>query len=286
MRLGQRGLEGEGNGRMENILTFTQGLKALATTAPRAVRPSYRHLFGLELCDLGWDDALGHVRALVGLPGRQTVLSFLNAHNANLMLSDPTYRSALGRQLVFPDGIGVNIASRLLNGNPFPANLNGTDFVPALLTYITEPRRIGLVGARPQVLARAVESFQRHAPWHTVIGVSDGFFDKENCRDVLAKIEAAELDILIVAMGTPLQEVWVDRNIRPEHASLVITAGALLDFVSGTVSRAPVRWRRAGLEWLHRLRLEPTRLWKRYILGIPLFFLHLVEYKFFRHWGS
>lgn len=270
---------------MENILTFTQGLKAMAMTAVRPVRPSYRHLFGLELCDLSWDDALAHIRSLVDLRGRQTVLSFLNAHNANLMLSDPTYRAALGRHLVFPDGIGVNIASRVLNGAPFPANLNGTDFVPALLTYITEPRRIGLVGAKPQVLARAVEVFQHHAPWHTFFPVSDGFFDKDNCAEVLAKIESAELDILIVAMGTPLQEVWVDRHIRPEHATLVITAGALLDFVSGTVSRAPARWRRAGLEWLHRLRLEPTRLWKRYILGIPLFFAHLVEYKFFRSFG-
>lgn len=269
---------------MENILTFTQGLKARAMTAVRPIRPSYRHLFGLELCDLGWDDALAHIRSLVDARGRQTVLSFLNAHNANLMLSDPNYRAALGRQMVFPDGIGVNIASRLLNGTVFPANLNGTDFVPALLTYITEPRRIGFVGARPHVLAHAVEALQHHAPWHTFVPISDGFFEKENCQDVLANIKAAQLDILIVAMGTPLQEVWVDRNIRAEHATLVITVGALLDFVSGTVSRAPPRWRRAGLEWLYRLRLEPTRLWKRYILGIPLFFAHLLEYKFFRNW--
>lgn len=267
---------------MGHILTFTQGFRTKAMMAARPVRPTYRHLFGLQLCDLGWADALSHIRNLSGEPGRQTILSFLNAHNANLMMSDETYRAALGSHLVFPDGIGVNIASRLLNGTPFPANLNGTDFVPALLTYITEPRRVGLLGARSDVLMRAAEAFQYHAPWHEVIAISDGFFDKDDCADVLGKIEEARLDILIIGMGTPLQEVWVDRNIRPEHASLVITAGALLDFVSGTVSRAPARWRRAGLEWLYRLRLEPTRLWKRYILGIPLFFTHLIEYKFLR----
>jgi exopolysaccharide biosynthesis WecB/TagA/CpsF family protein len=266
---------------MGNVLRVAHSLTGATVLPPRPVRASYRHLFGLELCDLAWDDALSHIQSVIGIPGKQTVLSFLNAHNANVMLADANYRHALSRHLVFPDGVGVNIASRLLNGRAFPANLNGTDFVPALLTYISEPMRVGLLGAAPDVLQGAAETFHAHTPWHTIIPVSDGYFDKDNCGELLARIEAERLDVLIVAMGTPLQEVWVDRHIRPEHASLVITAGALFDFVSGRVSRAPVSWRRLRLEWLHRLRLEPKRLWKRYILGIPLFFLHLMAFLLF-----
>lgn len=266
---------------MESVLKIAHGLTGATIVPPRHVPASFRHVFGLQLCDLSWEDALSHIEAQIGLKGRQTVLSFLNAHNANVMMSDPNYRMALSRHLVFPDGIGVNIASRLINGRSFPANLNGTDFVPALLTYLSEPVRVGLVGAAPDVLMRAAETFRCHAPWHTILPISDGFFDKDNCPDLLAKIEASKVDILIVAMGTPLQEVWVDRHIRPEHAALVITAGALFDFVSGRVSRAPLSWRRLGLEWLHRLKLEPKRLWKRYILGIPLFFAHLAAFMLF-----
>lgn len=265
---------------LNNTMTLPLSLERSGEIAARPIRPSFRKLFGLPLCDLSWDEALEHIQSLIGIDGRQTVLSFLNAHNANLMLSNPEYRAVLSRQLVFPDGLGINIASRVLKGSPFPANLNGTDFVPALLTYISQPLRVGLVGARGDVLDRAVDGFRRHTPWHTIVGISDGYFDKEDCGAVLTRIGQHQFDVIVVAMGTPLQEVWVDQHIRPEHASLVITAGALFDFAAGSVSRAPEAWRRLGLEWLHRLKLEPTRLWRRYILGIPLFFLNLVIYRF------
>lgn len=266
---------------MQNVLKIAERIKSASIRPPRPVGPSFRKVFGLPLCDLGWADALDYVQSLAEARGRQTVLSFLNAHNTNIMLSDAKYRAALSRQLLFPDGVGVNIASRLMIGQSFPANLNGTDFIPALITFLAEPKRIGLIGARPEVLARAAATFAARAPWHEIVPISDGFFDKDDCGDILAKLEAADLDILIVAMGTPLQEVWVDRHLRPEHARLVITAGALFDFVSGRVSRAPATWRRWNLEWLHRLRLEPKRLWKRYVLGIPLFFLNLAKFMLF-----
>ncbi len=246
------------------------------------IRPGFRALFGLDVCDLRWGEALTHIASQVRARAGQTVLSFLNAHNVNLMLANPDYRAVLTRQLVFPDGFGLDIASKVLLGSRFPANLNGTDFVPALLTFVAEPLRVGLVGARGEVLDRAVAGFRRHAPWHTFIGVADGYFDKENCAGVLADIGQGQFDILIVAMGTPLQEMWVDRHIRPEHATLVITAGALLDFAAGSVSRAPELWRRAKLEWLHRLKLEPGRLWRRYVIGIPRFFLHIASARLFR----
>lgn len=261
---------------MQNVMRIAKSLSGVSVPQPHRVEVSFRKVFGLPLCDLGWHDALVYIQSLTEVRGKQTVLSFLNAHNANVMLSDATYRSALSRHLVFPDGVGIDIASRLMNGCRFPANLNGTDFVPCLLTFLAEPKRIGLIGARPDVLSQAAATFAARAPWHTILPISDGFFDKDDCRDVLSKVKAADLDILIVAMGTPLQEIWVDRNIRPEHVPLVITVGALFDFVSGRVSRAPVSWRRWNIEWLHRLKLEPKRLWKRYVLGIPLFFINLL----------
>ncbi len=271
---------------MDNVLRFTKAIKDQLAHPTYEVRPRFRELFGISVCDLEWEPALSHVAGLIKSSNGHAVLSFLNAHNANLMLANPAYRAVLTRQLVFPDGLGINLASRLLHGSPFPANLNGTDFVPALLTFMSEPLRIGLIGAHGEVLERAVQGFRRHAPWHTFIGISDGYFDRQACDDVLRRIECDRFDILIVAMGTPLQEIWVDRFIRPEHARLVITAGALLDFAAGRVSRASPLLRKAGLEWLHRLRLEPTRLWRRYVLGIPLFFMHLLKFRYFSQDGK
>lgn len=245
-----------------------------------AVLASRRTILGLPVCDLGWNGALSFINELASLPVGQTVISFLNAHNANVMVRDTDYRDVLSRHLVLPDGIGLDIASQVMHGASFPSNLNGTDFVPALLTYMEGSKRIGLIGARADVLERAAAGFREHAPWHDFIVISDGYFDKENCAEVIDEIARHKLDILVVGMGTPLQEKWVDRNIRMEHARLVITVGALFDFAAGAVPRAPHMVRRLRLEWAYRLSLEPSRLWRRYVVGIPVFLFHVARYRF------
>jgi exopolysaccharide biosynthesis WecB/TagA/CpsF family protein len=236
-----------------------------------AVFSSNRPVLGLPVCDLNWADAFMFVSALVDMPIGQTVISFLNAHNCNVMLNDPVYRETLERHLVLPDGIGVDIASMLTNGSRFPANLNGTDFVPALLTYIATPKRIGLIGARPEALKGARDAFARHAPWHEFVAVHDGFFTEEETPAIMADVARQKFDILLVAMGTPKQEIWVDRYVRPEHARLVISVGALFDFMAGIVPRAPHLVRQYRVEWLYRVLQEPRRLAGRYFVGGPVF---------------
>ncbi|MDK4704244.1 WecB/TagA/CpsF family glycosyltransferase [Rhizobium sp. CNPSo 4062] len=247
-----------------------------------AVVASRRMIFDLPVCDLGWDDALTFVNELASLPVGQTSISFVNAHNMLVMLRDDSYRNVLERNLVLPDGVGLDIASRVAHGEPFPANLNGTDFVPALLTFMERPRRIGLLGGKRSVVEKAAEKFRQHAPWHQFIVVSDGFFDPARSHAVTAEISRQKIDVLIVGMGTPLQEKWVAEHVGPQHARLVLTVGALFDFISETVPRAPRLVRAIRSEWLFRLVLEPNRLWRRYMLGIPLFFYQVVRHQFGR----
>ena len=232
---------------------------------------SQREILGLPICDLAWSEAYMFISALADMPVGQTVLAFANAHNLNIAQTDPDYRDCLSRQVILPDGLGVDIASLSLYGKPFPANLNGTDFVPALLTYMTRGKRIGLIGAAPDVLARARDGFARHAPWHEFIAISDGFLTEESTPEVIEEVARQKLDVLLVAMGTPKQEKWVDRWVRPEHARLVVTVGALFDFVAGEVPRAPMAVRRMRTEWLFRILQEPRRLWSRYFVGGPVF---------------
>jgi exopolysaccharide biosynthesis WecB/TagA/CpsF family protein len=247
-----------------------------------AVLASRRTIFDLPVCDLGWDDALVFINELASIPVGQTVICFVNAHNMLTALRDPDYHQIMSHNLVLPDGIGLNIASQVAHGSPFPANLNGTDFVPALLTYMEIPRRIGLVGGKRAVVEKAAENFRKHAPWHEFVVISDGYFDKADSGSVVAEIERQKLDVLIVGMGTPLQEKWVHANIRADHARLVLTVGALFDFVSGAVPRAPRMVRMMRLEWAYRLVQEPARLWRRYVLGIPVFLFHVFRYRFSR----
>jgi exopolysaccharide biosynthesis WecB/TagA/CpsF family protein len=247
-----------------------------------AVLASRRAIFDLPVCDLGWDDALVFINELLSMPVGHTSISFVNAHNILLAQRDKEYRDILAQNLVLPDGIGLNIASKIAHGSPFPANLNGTDFVPALLTFMEQPRRIGLIGGTRDVVEAAATNFRRHAPWHEFIVVSDGFFDKEDPSVVVAETARQKLDILIVGMGTPLQEKWAHKHIRADHARLVMTVGALFDFVSGSIPRAPQLVRSMRLEWAYRLMQEPGRLWRRYAIGIPVFLYHVAKYRFSR----
>lgn len=247
-----------------------------------AVLASRRTIFDVPVCDLGWDDALVFINELASLPVGQTVIAFANAHNMLMTLRDGEYRNILLQNLVLPDGVGLNIASKIAHGAPFPANLNGTDFVPALLTFMENRRRVGLIGGRREVVEKAAAKFRQHAPWHEFIVISDGYFDKDDPRELIDELNRQKCDILIIGMGTPLQEKWTHRHVRADHARLVLTVGALFDFVSGTVPRAPQTVRAMRLEWAYRLLQEPGRLWRRYVLGIPVFLLCVMQYRFSR----
>ena len=245
-------------------------------------RDRHRDIIGIRVAALGWRQALDELTRSLDTNSPQRIFNFLNANNANLAMRDVGYRQGLSRCEVLPDGVGVEIASRTLHGIAFPANLNGTDFIPALLVYAERPLKVALIGARPDMLAGAVKNFRLLTPWHEFYPVSDGFFDKADSSAVLDKLAAIDPDITLVAMGTPQQEIWIDSNIRPGHGRMVFGVGALFDFISGAVPRAPLAVRNLRLEWVWRLIQEPSRLWYRYIVGNPVFLFHVFRYKFFR----
>ena len=238
---------------------------------------STREILGVEVADYTFTEALSTLRIMAEMPFGQTVVAFLNANNSNLAFEDPSSREILRKQLVLPDGHGVDLASRLLLGSNFPDNLNGTDLIPAWFTYLAEPKRIGLIGARPNVLQAAANNFRQHTPWHEFIEISDGYIDDEQSLQVMEKVGPLKLDILVVAMGSPRQEKWIDKHVKPEHARVVVSVGALFDFMSGIVPRAPKWVRDLRMEWLFRLCQEPKRLWRRYLLGNPMFLMRVIK---------
>lgn len=244
---------------------------------PLRAFPSH-DILGIPVVRLEWQEALSTMRRMI----RDRVftrISFLNAHNANVAFSDPEFADALNRFLVLPDGVGVDIAARLLYGTAFPANLNGTDFIPALLTSTDTPLTVALLGAKHPNAEAAATTFSTIAPQHRYAVIHDGFFSAEDEPAILAEIAALRPDVLLVAMGVPRQEFWIDRHITSSHCTLPFAVGALLDFMSGAVPRAPYWVRRLRLEWLFRLTLEPARLWRRYVVGNPLFLARVMRQK-------
>jgi exopolysaccharide biosynthesis WecB/TagA/CpsF family protein len=252
----------------------------LQAAIPDLPQPAACDILGVSVARVGWDEAQGLLRVRIAAR-RFTKVGFLNAHNANVACADADFSDALSRFLVLPDGVGVDVAARLLYGSKFPANLNGTDFVPALLKSVEKPLKVGLLGATRRNADAAAAVLARIAPQHAFTVVHDGFFTVEQEPEILSGIAALRPDVLLVAMGVPRQEFWIDRNLTSRHCTLPIAVGALLDFLSGAVPRAPLWVRRLRMEWLYRLVQEPGRLWRRYIVGNPLFLTRVLKQKLF-----
>lgn len=261
-------------------------LLTTVSAQPHRIRPDQaseppqdqRLLAGVAVRAWSQERALAELGRVIdeGLHGK---IAFCNAHVVNLAARDDRFRAALAQSLVLPDGIGVDLGSRLLHGAPFPANLNGTDFVPLFLRQATTPLRVCLLGARPGVALKAAAALQAGNPRHEIVVLGDGFFDQALEADHLARLRERPADLLLVAMGNPRQELWIASRIGPEHARLAMGVGALFDFLAGEVPRAPLLWRRLRLEWLYRLAQEPARLARRYLLGNPAFLLRMLRLK-------
>lgn len=206
-------------------------------------------------------------------------IAFLNANNANIAGKRPELKQAFDHFLTFADGVGVDLASWALHGSMFPENLNGTDLVPGLLRKIKRPLKVGLIGARREVADRARDAFQSMCPQHKFIVVADGYFVQQDEARILADLEVERPDILLVAMGVPQQELWITRSITSKHCTLPIAVGALFDIFTGTIPRAPEWMLTLRIEWLYRLWREPKRLWRRYIIGNPVFIISIIKAK-------
>jgi len=202
---------------------------------------------------------------------RPTRVTFANAHTLRLASRTRALRDVLNTSLVLNDGVGVDIASRMKFGKRFPDNLNGTDFVPHFLDATRHRLRIYLLGARSDVVKKAADVFSARWPHHAIVGTRDGFFQSGEADAICAAINHARPDVLLVAFGNTKQEEWLARHGPALSSRLQLGVGALFDFSTGDVPRAPPWMRRARMEWMYRLALEPRRMFTRYVVGNAVF---------------
>jgi len=176
------------------------------------------------------------------------------------------------------DGIGMDIAARLIFKRRFADNLNGTDFTPFLFGQSKTPLRVFLLGGRPEVTARAA-AHAKQVLGQDVVGFCDGYAGMRETPGLVQKINASKAQLVLVAMGNPMQEQWILDHRAALDANLLMGIGALFDFWSGDKQRAPELVKRLRLEWLYRLYLEPRRLLRRYTWDIAIFLRNCFKYK-------
>ncbi|HZK50647.1 MAG TPA: WecB/TagA/CpsF family glycosyltransferase [Actinomycetota bacterium] len=200
------------------------------------------------------------------------MLTYVNAHTLNLATTDSSYAEVLrGADLVLNDGKGVLLAGLIL-GRRFPADLNGNFFTPLLLDHAAASGwSIYILGSRPGVAESVAEVLKAKHPGLAIAGTMHGHFSASDEDDVVARIRETNPGLLLVGMGNPLQERFLARRLKDSGARVGLGVGAYLDFQVGEVERAPTWMNRIGIEWVHRLVQEPRRMWRRYLLGNPLF---------------
>jgi beta-1,4-glucosyltransferase len=195
--------------------------------------------------------------------------------NHNFVVQCQALRSTIlesNRVLLLNDGVGMDIAALLLRGSRFGDNLNGTDLVPALLQDAKRPLRVYLLGSNDTSVRSAAHKFSR-LPNVEVVGWCDGYSIWHGQDFVTKHIREHRPDILLVAMGNPLQERWILEWGPRLQVPLIMGVGALFEWASGEKSRSPMILRRLRLEWLYRMALEPKRLFRRYTIDFLRFLL-------------
>ncbi|NWJ95053.1 MAG: WecB/TagA/CpsF family glycosyltransferase [Chloroflexi bacterium] len=198
---------------------------------------------------------------------------YANAHTMVTASKNPELVDALNQtDLLLADGSGVRWGSALL-GQPLVYNLNGTDLVPALCNAGAERGlSVYLLGGKPGVAEEAAANLAKAYPGLVIAGTRDGYFSEEETAQVLKDIRTARPHILLVAMGVPLQEIWINRYSSQLPGITCMGVGGLFDFLAQRVRRAPGFIRAMGMEWSWRLAMEPSRMWKRYLVGNVVFF--------------
>ena len=208
-------------------------------------------------------------------------VTYLNAHCANLALEDKKYRKILKQaDLVYADGFGIVLAARLF-GYKLQGRLTAKDFFD---DFCQKVQKDGLslyfLGAKKSIVDKITKVLKENHPDLKILGSHHGYFGKEQEKNIIEEINLLKPDFLLLGLGASKQEQWLKKNLIHLKVKVSWCVGGLFDFISEEKLRCPKWLGDLGFEWLFRLLTEPKRLWKRYLLELPLFGYTLVRLKF------
>ncbi len=245
----------------------------MAPARPDALVPAVS-LFGLPVSRL---DTAATVDLLLRAAHRELgrardapfLATYLNPHTVNQSCEERGFADELRRfDLLYPDGIGLVWAAHIL-GLALPERVTASDFLPDFCRAAAAlGLRLFLLGGEPGVSTEAAEKLRALAPGVNIVGTHDGYFASPVAeRAVIEAVRALAADACLVGLGSPRQERWILAHAAELGAPLVWAVGGVFDFYSGRKRRAPRWMMQLGVEWVHRMALEPERLWRRYLIG-------------------
>ena len=230
--------------------------------------------------------------ALRQIPDGKVLINTINAHSFNVAQKDELFAEALSKgDYLIPDGASIIKACRMLKAKSQPKErIAGWDLFTFEMQRL-ERRckkndvrgRVMFMGSSEKVLARVREKAAVDYPNLEVVTYSPPYkpeFSEEDNAAIVKAINDATPDLLWIGMTAPKQEKWTYSHWKELDIHCHVgTIGAVFDFYAGTAKRAPIWWQNHSLEWLYRLCIEPKRMWRRYVIGNPLFLWNVFREK-------
>ena len=220
-------------------------------------------------------------------PGK-VLINTINAHSYNTAQKDLLFAESLKKcDVLLPDGVSIILACKMLSMKDRPEQrCPGWDlFVTDMEKLNKAGGKVMFMGSSEHVLGLIRERVFLDYPNLEVETYSPPFkaeFSVDDNKAIIAAINQAKPDLLWIGMTAPKQEKWIyshwnELDINCHAGSI----GAVFDFYAGTVKRAPLSWQKLGLEWLHRLCSNPRKMWRRYLVGNPLFVWNVIKEKIY-----
>lgn len=214
---------------------------------------------------------------------RKTVINTLNGHSYTVAKKDQLFRNALrDSDILLPDGVSMVIGARVLCGKKIK-KIAGYDLFLFLLNYLeSQNGKCFFLGSTEATLqgikSRIAKEFPNvrvgsfSPPYKSVFSPEENLIMQNKVNDFCPKV-------LFVGMTAPKQEKWVCDNKDQLNVDIICSVGAVFDFYAGTSKRPSNLMINLKLEWLGRLLKEPKRMWRRYLLSTPVFFIDVVRRK-------
>lgn len=241
-------------------------------------------ILDLQLHPVNVDQVHDYIGRVIDAKEKALVLN-LNVHAVNLAGKESWMRDFLNSaQLVFCDGDGVRWGLFLLGHKP-PPKITYASWMWQLARYMqTKNYSFYFLGGSPGVAQKAADKISDGVPGIHIAGVHHGYFGKEGAEndEVIKKINESQADVLVVGFGMPIQERWLQANWQKLNVHIFLSGGAVFDYLSGNLQRAPEWMLKLHMEWLFRLCQEPKRLFHRYVVGNPKFIFNVLCHRFKR----
>jgi N-acetylglucosaminyldiphosphoundecaprenol N-acetyl-beta-D-mannosaminyltransferase len=206
--------------------------------------------------------------------GEKCVLAYVNVNALNIARRERKFQEFLNRAtVVYCDGEGVRLGARILGGK-LPPRIVLTYWIWQLCALVEQNGfTMYLLGSTEEAVEKAVANLKSKFPRLSIAGWHHGYFRKSGPESdaVVDMINRARPNLLFVGFGMPMQEHWISDNLARLDAEVILPAGSMIDYVAGLKGLAPSWMSGHGMEWLYRLLEEPGRLWKRYLVGNPMF---------------